>query len=107
MSVQRRIHSRGNSDYFVTVAVFVLVVFGLVMLTSASSHLGKTKHGDAYYYLKHQITVGVLPGLILFFVASRLHYRRYEKWAMPILLGSFGLRPIGTSIVPESFFTFP
>ena len=91
MSVQRRIHSRGNSDYFVTVAVFVLVVFGLVMLTSASSHLGKTKHGDAYYYLKHQITVGVLPGLILFFVASRLHYRRYEKWAMPILLGSFGL----------------
>jgi cell division protein FtsW (lipid II flippase) len=36
----------GKPDYFFLAIVFVLVVFGLVMLSSASSNLGKTQFND-------------------------------------------------------------
>jgi len=66
-------------------AVMALIVFGLVMLASASSHLGKTKFDDSYYYLKHQIYFGFLPGLAGLLTTSFIHYRHYQKWALPLL----------------------
>jgi hypothetical protein len=47
------------------------VVFGLVMLSSASSNLGKIRFDDAYYYLKHQLLYGFSLGLIGFFLVAK------------------------------------
>lgn len=77
---------RGGPDYFVVIAVFVLALFGLVMLASASSHIGKSDYGDAYYFVKHQFFSGFLPGLIGFFAALFISYRRYEKLAVLFLI---------------------
>lgn len=74
-------------DYFFLVLVCVLTVMGLVILASASSHLGQSKFNDSYYYLKHQLTNGFLPGIVGFAVASFLHYQRYRKFA-PYLLAA-------------------
>lgn len=48
------------------------VAFGLAMLLSASGPLGFEKFGDTYWFFKHQLLFGLLPGLALFFIAMRV-----------------------------------
>ena len=75
-------------DYIIIATIVILVAFGLVMLVSASSELGKKNFDDTYYYLKHQLLYGFLPGLIGFFLCSKIHYRIYQKFAFLFLLAS-------------------
>lgn len=75
-----------KADYFLIAIVLILTVGGLAILTSASSDLGKIKFNDSFYYLKHQITNGLLVGIIGFFVAAKISYTRYKKFALPLLL---------------------
>lgn len=82
---------RRSADYLIIVTLLLLVLFGLVMLASASSHAGRVKHGDAAFYLKHQLLSGLLPGAAGFAFAFFFWYRRYEKLSIPLLLGSLGL----------------
>ena len=83
MAIKR---TAGGNDYAIILATFLLVIFGLVMLASASSHLGQRQFNDGLYYLKHQLLYGFLVGAIGFFLASKIHYRFYEKIAFPLLL---------------------
>ncbi|HRY63331.1 MAG TPA: putative lipid II flippase FtsW [Patescibacteria group bacterium] len=78
-------------DYVLITLFLVIVVFGLVMLSSASSVLGYTKFHDSYWYVKHQIQSGLLPGLLLFFILSRIDYRVWKRFAPLLLLFSVGL----------------
>jgi cell division protein FtsW len=73
-------------DYFLLALVFVLTVFGLVMLSSASSDLGRTRFDDSYYYVRHQIYYGLLFGIVGFLAAYFINYRRIKKFALPLLL---------------------
>ncbi len=75
-----------TTDYVFIVVVLLLTIFGLVMLTSASSDLAKTKFGDSYYYLKHQIMYGLIPGIIGFFLAFFVPLKYWEKFALPLLI---------------------
>jgi cell division protein FtsW len=78
-------------DAFLLVLICVLAVIGLVILASASSYLGQSKFNDSYYYLKHQLTNGLLPGLVGFAVAAFFHYQRYRKLALIILFANLAL----------------
>ncbi len=73
-------------DYLFIAFLAILIIFGLVMLTSASSDLSRTKFGDSYYYLKHQILYGLLPGLAGFFIALFFNYQRWKKWGLLLLI---------------------
>lgn len=75
-------------DYLMLFCVSFLILFGLVMLSSASSNLSKDKFADSYYYLKHQLMYGLSLGLVGFFAASRIYYGNYQKWAFYLLSGS-------------------
>ncbi len=75
-----------HPDYFLLALFSVLTIAGLVILSSASSDLGKVKFNDSYYYLKHQVTMGLVPGVIGFFLASRIYYQRYRKFALILLV---------------------
>ena len=75
-------------DYFLIALLFVLVVFGLAMLASASSDLGKIQFNDSYYYIKHQIYFGLGLGLVGFFTAYFFNYQYLRKFAFPLLLVS-------------------
>ncbi len=75
-------------DYFLLALIFILTVFGLVILASASSELGKIKFNDSYYYLKHQIFNGLFPGIVGFLIAYFLSYRYYRKPAFLLLLAN-------------------
>lgn len=89
-------------DYVIIVTFFLLIVFGLVMLVSASSHLGKVRFDDSYYYIKSQIIKGFLIGCLGFFLGYIIHYQRLKKLAFPLLFASLGLlllvfTPLGIS----------
>lgn len=77
----------GSPDYLLLATTGFLVLFGLVMLSSASAHLGEQDFGDSYYYLKHQIYFGLSFGILGFLVASKIHYAFWrKKWVSVSLL---------------------
>lgn len=61
------------------------------MLSSAGTALSYKQFNDGYYFLKHQIAFGFIPGLFLFYVLSRIDYKIWKKFAFPILLLSIFL----------------
>src|SRR3989344_2845199 len=69
----------------------ILLVFGLVVLSSAGIVEGQKKFGLAYYYLNHQLLYGVLPGLLLMFLLAKIDYRLWKKMSLIILLGALFL----------------
>jgi len=74
-------------DYFLIIGFIILLVLGFLMLTSASHFVGCQKLNDCYFYLKHQLLYGLLPGLIVLFLLSHLDYRKLKKVAVPVLVG--------------------
>jgi cell division protein FtsW len=78
-----------NTDVTLTIIVGALLLFGLVTLSSASSPIAYQKFGDNYYYVKHQMLYGLLPGLVLFFICLVTGYHFWKKKAMLIFGFSF------------------
>jgi cell division protein FtsW len=81
-----RLKSRHAPDYFFLAVVVALLVFGLAMLASASSDLGKTQFNNSYYYLEHQILFGLSLGLAGFLVAYFVPYQKFKYVAFPLLI---------------------
>lgn len=77
--------AQGKPDYLFVVAFFLLVGIGLVALSSASAVLSYQKFGTHHYYVIHQILFGLLPGLILFTLTSRIDYHIWQKLSVPLL----------------------
>ncbi len=73
-------------DYVFIGMIGILVMFGLVMLASASSDLAKVQFGNSYFYLKHQVTYGLLLGLAGFIVGAFVYYQKWRKFAIALLL---------------------
>lgn len=61
------------------------------MLLSASGPLAYKEFGDSWYFFKHQLTHGFVPGIFLFAIFSRLDYRKLRPLAVFALLASVGL----------------
>ncbi len=68
-----------------------VMLFGLIMLLSASGPSGVQKFHDTWYYFRHQLINGLIPGLLLFYIFSRLNYRKLQFLAVPALVASIGL----------------
>lgn len=73
-------------DLFFLAVVVSLLVFGLAMLASASSDLGKTLFNNTYYYLEHQILFGLSLGIAGFAVGYFVPYQKFKKIAFPLLV---------------------
>lgn len=70
--------------------ITVLIVFGLISLSSASSVVAYDKFGDAYYYFKHQL-FGLGMGVFAFIIFSRIDYHYWKKYAFGFLVFSIVL----------------
>lgn len=81
----------GRVDRTFLALVLIVAVFGLVMLTSASGPTSYEEYGNSFYFVKHQFLAGLLPGLAMMFIASRIPYTLYRTYALPLLLISVGL----------------
>jgi len=84
-----RIPKSSTPDFIFLGFLVVLVIFGLVVLTSASSDLAKAETGDSMYYLIHQMTNGLAVGLVGFLIGFFVYYRFWERISIPLLV--FGI----------------
>lgn len=71
--------------------LFIVIAVGLVVLTSAGLADAQRKFGSSYYYIGHQLLYGLVPGLILFFVFSKIPYRFWRKFSVVFILGAVAL----------------
>ncbi|MDD5397219.1 MAG: putative lipid II flippase FtsW [Candidatus Moranbacteria bacterium] len=68
--------------------VFTLLAFGLVMIASAGVIYSETRFADAYYFFKHQLFFGVLPGIVVLYVFAKIDYHFWKKVAVPMFFAS-------------------
>ncbi len=80
--------SKRSADHVLLIYFVILLIFGLLMLTSASAPIGYDKFGDKYFFIKRQLLFGFLPGLIGFIIASKISYQFVKKIAFPAFLFS-------------------
>ncbi|MBL7054016.1 FtsW/RodA/SpoVE family cell cycle protein [Patescibacteria group bacterium] len=73
-----------KSDSVFLTTIFLLLIFGLFALASSGAFVSCGKTDDCYFYLKHQIIFGLIPGLFFFGFFSFLNYKFLKKIA-PIL----------------------
>lgn len=58
----------------------LILIFGLIVLTSASSAVGFEKFKDSYFFIKQQLLHGFLPGIILLIILSLINYQKWKKF---------------------------
>lgn len=98
--------ARHLPDYRLLASFALLLIFGLIMLSSASAVVGYDRFGDSYYFLKRQImAVGI--GLVCFAYFLRIDYRRLQWLALPALVISmFFLLLVFVPGIGQSYGTF-
>ncbi|MFA5184329.1 MAG: putative lipid II flippase FtsW [Patescibacteria group bacterium] len=67
-------------DRSLLAALFVLIIFGLIMLFSASSIVSFSRYGNTYHYLIRQV-FSLAIGLAIFWLATRVDYHWWKKFA--------------------------
>lgn len=53
--------------------------------------MGYERFGDSYYFFKHQLFLGIIPGLIAMTATFLIPYESWKKYAFPMLAVSIGL----------------
>lgn len=71
---------RQRTDLGLTVTVITLVLFGIVMIYSASVILGYTAFGDSQLFFRKQI-ISALIGIVAMIAAANFPYRHWQTWA--------------------------
>lgn len=89
--IAKSFKSGHNQDTFLLALLLLITLVGLAILASASSEVAKLKFNDTYYYLKHQILYGLSLGIIGFCLGYTIHYQRFKKVALVLLLINLGL----------------
>jgi len=67
----------------------ILIIFGLFVLSSAGAAVGYQNFNDSYFFIKHQIINGLIPGLILFTFLVNINYQFWKKFTLPLLIITF------------------
>lgn len=77
----------------------ILVVFGILIISSVSASLSQERFGYPTYYLFHQLVYGLIFGIILGFIAFRISLKTIRKWALPLFL--INLIVLGLVFIPK------
>lgn len=86
-----------NVDRPFLLAVLILIVFGLVAVSSASAVLSYERFGHNNYYFFRQIAWGGV-GLAALYFFSRIDYHFWKKWNRPVMLA--GILLLGLVLLP-------
>lgn len=93
------VEAKKHADRLFLFYIFLLLVFGLIALMSASAPSGYEKFGDTYFFVKRQILFGILPGIVAFFVVARINYLYFKKLSWPIYILTVVM--LGLVLVPS------
>jgi len=76
--------------YFIFIITALLLVAGMIMVSSSSMPFGESLHNDAFYFIRKQI-IWTLISITLLFIFSRIDYHRIAKISNFIILVAIGL----------------
>lgn len=72
-------------DTVLLVVAGSILFFGLIALWSASSVVAFDKFNDSFFYVKQQLVYGVFLGFAAAYIAYRIDYHFWKKWAVPMM----------------------
>lgn len=75
-----------TADKILVYIIFALLVFGLVMISSAGIAYSRSRFGDSYFFFKHQLFFGVLPGLLALFITQKINYNFWRSISFSFFL---------------------
>lgn len=78
-------NKKNKSDHILSLIVFILVIFGLIMISSASVVLSYDKFGNNNYFLIKQI-FSAFVGTVLFIIFYAIDYRKLKKISLLALV---------------------
>lgn len=76
---------RGKIDHWILLAVFILVVVGLLAVSSASVVISYERFGNNFVYLKKQLLVTMI-GLVAMAITTMIDYRSWRKVAYQLMI---------------------
>ena len=80
-----RFADKGTSvDMPLLVITLTLLVFGLIMLYSASYVVGIYRMGDSMHYIKNQLVFAVV-GVVAMLIVSKIDYRIFRRYSWLVL----------------------
>ncbi len=80
-------HSKKHKfDYFLAIVTCILLIIGILVLTSVSASFSQEKFGRTTYYLFHQIIYGLIFGIVFGFIAFRINLSFLRKCAWIFIL---------------------
>jgi len=82
----KHMHKSSVPDYFLLGVSIFLLMFGIIILASVSAAFSFKKFDDTAYLLRHQILMGLIPGLILGFILYKIDLSLIKKWAPRLFL---------------------
>jgi len=77
---------RKSVDLILLFLIVGLTLFGLIMMTSASSVVAERFRGDPYFFFKHQALYGGLGGVVAFVIGIFMPYKYWRILALPGLI---------------------
>ncbi len=77
-----------NLDYILLGIVGLLISYGIIILSSASTHFSVKNFDTPYYSLLHQLKFGLIPGLLVLYFLSKFSLDILKKLIPFLLLGS-------------------
>lgn len=87
----KKLFNRKKMDWMILALVAILSILGVVMVYSASIPTALIqKDGDLYFFISRHIQF-LFVGFFLFYLASRIHYRIYEKFSVFLYVASIVL----------------
>ncbi len=75
-----------SADKFLITIIILLLIFGFVMISSASVVMSYKNFGYNYYYLIHQFLYGLFPGIVLMLIFKNVDYSVYKKQSRLFLI---------------------
>ncbi len=78
--------SSHNTDYVFIGYAAGIILFGLLVLSSAGVAVGLDRFSDAYFFIKRQLFLGFFPGIVLFLIMSKINYSVWRKYSLPIFI---------------------
>ena len=77
---------KNNPDFVLLGVLFVLIIFGILVLASVSATLSYENFKTPFYFLKHQILFALLPGLVLALFLYKINLNLLKKFSFIFLL---------------------
>lgn len=75
-------------DYSLNIIVFLLVISGLIILSSASVVVSQDLFNTSYHFLTRQLFYSLPLGLLGFFIFLKINYQKLQKISFPLLIVS-------------------